>query len=113
MLRHNPEIDAKRVEICPNSIEAQEIRISDSERAELRRKYQIPLKKTVFVYGGNLGKPQGIPFLIDCLKTQLDNPEAFFLIVGNGTEFEKLKTFFDEYKPENMRLIKNTSQRRL
>ena len=106
VLRHNPEIDAKRVEICPNSIEAQEIRISDSERAELRRKYQIPLKKTVFVYGGNLGKPQGIPFLIDCLKTQLDNPEAFFLIVGNGTEFEKLKTFFDEYKPENMRLIK-------
>lgn len=58
------------------------------------------------MYGGNLGKPQGIPFLIDCLKTQLDNPEAFFLIVGNGTEFEKLKTFFDEYKPENMRLIK-------
>ena len=106
VLRHNPEIDAKRVEICPNSIEAQEIRISDSERAELRKKYQIPLKKTVFVYGGNLGKPQGIPFLIDCLKTQLDNPEAFFLIVGNGTEFEKLKTFFDEYRPENMRLIK-------
>lgn len=106
VLRHNPEIDAKRVEICPNSIEAQEIRISDSERTELRRKYQIPLKKTVFVYGGNLGKPQGIPFLIDCLKTQLDNPEAFFLIVGNGTEFEKLKTFFDEYRPENMRLIK-------
>ena len=78
VLRHNPEIDEKRVEICPNSIEAQEIRISDSERTELRRKYQIPLKKTVFVYGGNLGKPQGIPFLIDCLKTQLDNPEAFF-----------------------------------
>ena len=106
VLRHNPEIDEKRVEICPNSIEAQEIRISDSERTELRRKYQIPLKKTVFVYGGNLGKPQGIPFLIDCLKTQLDNPEAFFLIVGNGTEFEKLKIFFDEYRPENMRLMK-------
>lgn len=106
VLRHNPEIDEKRVEICPNSIEAQEVRISNNERAELREKYQIPLKKTIFVYGGNLGKPQGIPFLIDCLKTQLDNPEAFFLIVGNGTEFEKMKTFFDEYRPENMRLMK-------
>jgi len=106
VLRHNPEVDVRRVEICPNSIEVQEIRISDFERIELRKKYQIPLSKTVFVYGGNLGRPQGIPFLIDCLKTQLDNPEAFFLIVGNGTEFGKLKAFFDEHKPSNMRLMK-------
>lgn len=107
VLRHNPEIDTSRVEICPNSIEVQELQIGDGERDEIRRKYQIPLNKTVFVYGGNLGKPQGIPFLIDCLKTQLDNPNVFFLIVGSGTEFGKLKAFFDEYMPANMRLMQN------
>ena len=107
VLRHNPEIDTSRVEICPNSIEVQELKIGDGERDEIRRKYQIPLNKTVFVYGGNLGKPQGIPFLIDCLKTQLDNPNVFFLIVGSGTEFGKLKAFFDEYMPANMRLMQN------
>lgn len=106
VLQHNPEIRDGRVEFCPNSIEVQDFRITDRERIELRRKYQIPLNKTVFVYGGNLGKPQGIPFLIDCLKMQLENPEAFFLIIGNGTEFKKLKVFFDEYNPMNMRLMK-------
>lgn len=30
----------------------------------------------------------------------------FFLIVGDGTEYEKLRTFFDEYKPSNMSLMK-------
>jgi hypothetical protein len=106
VLRHNPEVDANKVEVCPNSIEVRDVRITENERTELRRKYQIPFNKTVFVYGGNLGRPQGIPFLIECLKTQLDNPEAFFLIVGNGTEFEKLEAFFDEYRPSNMRLMK-------
>ena len=44
----------------------------------MRIKYGIPLDKTVFVYGGNLGKPQGIPFLVECLKTQLENRQVFF-----------------------------------
>lgn len=106
VIRNNPEIDVKRVEICPNSIEIQNVQITENERVELRRKYHIPLNKTIFVYGGNLGKPQGISFLIECLKRQLDNPNVFFLIVGDGTEYEKLRTFFDEYKPSNMSLMK-------
>lgn len=80
VIRNNPEIDVKRVEICPNSIEIQNVQITENERVELRRKYHIPLNKTIFVYGGNLGKPQGISFLIECLKKQLDNPNVFFLI---------------------------------
>ena len=56
-------------------------------------------------YGGNLGKPQGIPFIIECLKKQKKNSDAYFLIVGGGTEFEKLQEFFNTEKPENMKLM--------
>lgn len=70
-------------------------------------KYGIPLDKKVFVYGGNLGKPQGIPFLIECLKTQAGNAQAYFLIIGDGTEFEKLEVFFKDLKPTNMKLMKS------
>ena len=76
------------------------------ERNNMRNKYGIPLDKIVFVYGGNLGKPQGIPFLVECLKTQLKNEQAFFLIVGDGTEFNVLAIFFEKYKPKNMKLMK-------
>lgn len=105
VLKHNPEIDPKKVEICPNSIEVQDMTVTSEERAELRKKYGIPQDKKVFVYGGNLGRPQGIPFLIECLKSEMKNEDAYFLIVGDGTEFGKLKAFFDESKPNNMKLM--------
>lgn len=110
VLMHNPEILADKVEICPNCIEVQDLRLNDQERIEMRNKYGIPLDKKVFVYGGNLGKPQGIPHIIECLKTQLNNSDAYFLIVGDGTEFPKLKTFFEESKPINMKLMNSLSK---
>ena len=106
ILKHNPEIDPNKVEICPNSIEIFDMSISDAERAEIREKYEIPLDKKVFVYGGNLGRPQGIPFLLNCLKTMTENKNAYFLIVGDGTEYGKLSAWFDEAKPDNMKLMK-------
>lgn len=105
VIKHNPEVDLDKLEICPNCIEPQNMSISDEERNEIRKKYDIPLDKTVFVYGGNLGKPQGIPFIIECLKNQKDNKNAYFLVVGGGTEFEKLQRFFYGEKPKNMKLM--------
>lgn len=105
-LKHNPEIPADKVEVCPNSIEIQDMSISEQERAEMREKYGIPQDKKVFVYGGNLGRPQGIPFLIDCLRSQESNEDSFFLIVGDGTEYSKLEEYFNEAKPKNMKLMK-------
>ena len=102
---YNPEVRLDKLEVCPNSIEVRDNSINDKERMAIRNKYNIPLDKKVFVYGGNLGKPQGIPFIIDCLCTQLDNKDAFFLIVGDGTEYHKLEDFFEKEKPSNMILM--------
>ena len=106
VLKNNPEVSADKVEVCPNSIEIVDMRISEDEREELRKKYDIPLDKKVFIYGGNLGRPQGIPFLIECLRAQKENKNSYFLVVGDGTEYGKLEGFFNEAKPENMKLMK-------
>ena len=105
VLKHNPEIPADRVEICPNSIEVQDCSVSSENRKAMRLKYEIPLEAIVFVYGGNLGRPQGIDFLIQCLKSQKDNPDVFFLIVGDGTEFGKLDAFMKNEKQKNVKLM--------
>ena len=107
VLKHNPEIDKEKVEICPNSVQVQDLRLNKSECLEMREKYAIPTDKKVFVYGGNLGKPQGISFLIECLRSQEKNEKAFFLVVGSGTEFGVLEKYFEEAKPENMKLMKS------
>lgn len=105
ILEHNSGITSDQVEICPNCIEVRDLRITQQERDEIREKYALPKDKKIFVYGGNLGKPQGIPFIIQCLKSQENSDNAFFLIVGNGTEYDKLEIYLDEAKPTNMKLM--------
>ncbi len=105
VLKHNPCISPEKVEVCPNSIDPVDMAISQEARLSMRRKYYIPLEKKVFVYGGNLGKPQGIPFLIECLKKQSGNDQVYFLIAGSGTEYGKLEAYIKENQPENVMLM--------
>lgn len=106
LLKHNPEILGKDVLVCPNCIEPIDVNVTEDEARELRKKYNIPINKKVFVYGGNLGKPQAIPFLIECLRTQRENEDAFFLIVGDGTDYIKLEEFITKDKQSNVKLLK-------
>lgn len=105
ILKHNEFIPKESVEVCPNSIEPINIKTTTYEKQQIREKYNIPVDKTIFIYGGNLGKPQGIDFLIECIRANEDNKESYFLIVGSGTEFDKLKKFFDKEKPKNSKLL--------
>ncbi len=103
MAEHNPSVKHK-LEICPNSVEPETASDIDAERNEIREKYGLPIDKKIFIYGGNLGKPQGIPFIQNCLKTQIKREDAYFVIVGDGTEFQKLRAFFDS-SSGNMELL--------
>ena len=106
LIKHNPEVDPSIVEVCPNSVEPIDMSVDHTTRIAIRKKYDIPLDKKVFVYGGNLGKPQGIDFLIKCLSSQKDNEEVFFLIVGDGTEFRKLESYVHSSGQKNLKLMK-------
>lgn len=110
VLKKNPQINPEKIEICPNCIEVQNINISETEKKDLREKYGIPYGKRTFVYGGNLGKPQGISFLIDCLRVQKFNSNVFFLIVGEGTEFKQIQMFLETEKPKNIKLLRKLPQ---
>ena len=111
VLKNNTEIDSKIVEVNPNSIDAVNQNISDEEKREIRKKYGLPLEKTIFIYGGNLGKPQGIGFLIKCLEGNISRNDCHFLIVGNGTEYEKLEKWIKERNPHNVSLHKRLSKK--
>lgn len=106
VLKHNPEIDPKKVEVCPNSIEVVDKSVDDSTRKQIREKYGIPLDKKVFVYGGNLGKPQCVPFIIECLKTCENIDDIFFLVVGDGTDYRLLENYINALQQKNMKIMK-------
>ena len=105
LLEHNPQINPSQVEVCPNSIDPLDETASPEERRALREKYGVPQDRTVFLYGGNLGRPQGIPFLIQCLRRCAGMAEAFFVVCGTGTEYPRLKAYVDEERPGNVLLL--------
>lgn len=105
LLEHNLEVDKNKVEICPNCVEVRDLSVDNATRHAMREKYGLPQDKRIFVYGGNLGKPQGIPFLIECLRAQTEE-DAFFLIVGDGTEYGALQAFIEAEHPQNVALWK-------
>ncbi|MCB5954631.1 glycosyltransferase family 4 protein [Enterococcus sp. CWB-B31] len=100
----NNEIEPQKVEICANSIYPVEIISEDNEKKEIRKKYGIPQNSVVFIYGGNLGKPQGIEFLLSNI-TKCKFSEAFFIIVGSGTEYNNLEASINSMELNNVLLI--------
>ncbi|MFL9835647.1 glycosyltransferase family 4 protein [Chryseobacterium terrae] len=104
ILKHNPEIDRKKVEVNPNTIEPVNFEYSEVEKNSIREKYQVPTDKKVLIYGGNLGKPQGLDFLLETIEKN-DSDQIFFLVVGSGTEFFKIQKWFNEKKPYNAKLL--------
>lgn len=95
VLKHNPEVAPSKVEVAPNSIELNVNLNFNVNKERIREKYGLPMGKPVFIYGGNLGKPQGIPFLIKCLEANKKRTDCHFVVVGSGTEFPRLKAWYD------------------
>lgn len=107
LLNHNSEINPEIVEIAPNSNDIpsarQELIVDNTT---IRQKYNLPIDKPIFIYGGNMGKPQGIPFLIECMKAVKNREDCHFLIVGSGTEYGKIEAFIKEHNPKSVSLFK-------
>ena len=106
VIKHNPTVNPAKVELCPNAVEPVEIKpISVEERSALLEELNIPADKTIFIYGGNLGKPQGIDFLLKVVAANENCDNSYIIIVGNGTEYPKIEKWFSENKPKNAKLL--------
>ena len=104
VLKHNPEISTDRVEVAPNSLELVDAE-KDVDKSVLA-KYHIPTDKPIFIYGGNLGVPQGIPFLIQCLEANAVRKDCHFVVVGNGTYYQKLADWYQARQPKAVTVMK-------
>ncbi len=107
LLSHNPEVTPDKVEVAPNSLEMpkQSHRLTPEEKSEVRSLYALPQDKPIFIYGGNLGRPQGIPFLIECLDANAGRDDCHFVVVGTGTELPALQGWYEKRRPSNVTVM--------
>lgn len=93
-----------KLEILPNTIIPTKIKDKSlEEKTMIRDKYCLPNNKILFVYGGSLGKPQGVSFIQEVIEASVKFSDCFFFIIGAGTEFERLSEWAK--KQENVKLI--------
>ena len=102
---HNPSTENKLL-YFPNTKKMNVHQPStEKEIIEIKKKYKIPLNSIVAMYGGNMGKPQGIDFVIKVLKKFKNNEKIFFLLVGRGTEKLKLESVVLKSNMQNILIL--------
>jgi len=80
----------KQINITPNCVSLNNNEYS-LESTIVLKKYNIHKDSIKIIYGGNIGRPQGIDFIIKCIQAVKKHKTLFLTIVGSGTEFHKLK----------------------
>lgn len=106
---HEPDIAPHKIGLCPNAIEIHDVSLSPEEKLQMRRSYGLPEERKILLYGGNVGKPQGVDFILRCLKQLKDRQDLCFLVVGSGTEYSRLERYRQEEGQENLILRKDVS----
>ena len=105
IIKHN-DIPREKIEVFPNSIKPLPKKAQEKNNTHIYDEYNIPKEDVLYVYGGNLGKPQGIDFLIEVIKNFHKVKDSYLLIVGSGTEFDKINNYILKNKPTNVKLLK-------
>ena len=104
--KNHPQIPEVKIGICPNGIIPTPAVSREAEKKALRERYAVPTEATIYLYGGNMGKPQAIDHLVNCLEQNANQPDRYFIICGSGSEFPLLEQFMKKKNPNNMQLIR-------
>ena len=87
ILKNNPGISQEKVYYFPNTKKDTGNRSMDFEKENLQ-----------FVYGGNMGLPQGVLNIAPAITYFKNDKDIEFIFVGKGTEWNKINEYFKEQK---------------
>ncbi|WHY77382.1 glycosyltransferase family 4 protein [Neobacillus sp. WH10] len=105
VLNHNSWIKSEKMEIFPNTKKL--TNSINSEGFPIRERFGIPEESCVFLFGGNMGRPQYVDLLCEVIKECKNEKDIYFLFIGRGTDRYKLELAIKEYCINNAIVIEN------
>lgn len=104
LLSENPDINPKTVSIFRNATYDYS-KNKKTKREDIKKDLGINEKNRMFIYGGNIGAPQGIHNIKTMIKNFYKVKNASLVIVGDGTKFKEIQSFSEGY--ENVHVFEN------
>ncbi len=100
------ELRKYRAEVLYNWTALEEENIS---AGGYRKKFGLE-GRTVFFYGGNIGVAQDLDNIVRLAESLQNEPEAFFLLVGDGSESDRLRSMISEKGLSNIMILDAVGQ---
>ncbi|UTH15984.1 glycosyltransferase family 4 protein [Macrococcus epidermidis] len=88
-IEKNNNITAK-THIFRNALYEKKFNKNLALKNEIFSKYSLDMNKKLFIYGGNIGVPQGINFIKEVMSNFDKVNNSQLLIVGNGTHYKDI-----------------------
>jgi len=101
VLEHN-DIEESKLEILYNWGKVNHN--TEVVKTDYKKKYGLK-DKFVAVFGGNIGIPQELEFLLELAKEYKDRNDIIFLIIGKGAQKEKIINIINSIKLSNVMII--------
>lgn len=98
--KHNSEVNKNKLHILRNWGKIKPI--LNINRKDIREKYGFSENDFILVFGGNMGKPQGLEFLLNLAQECKEKKDIKFLLIGKGNEKNKLLSITEDEKLENV-----------
>lgn len=98
LLSHNSYISENKVHLFRNSTYDSSKEINENERISILKKYNLSSNKTTFIYGGNIGVPQGTDAIKEVIKRFNEMENSQLVIVGSGTKFKEIQNYAQNIK---------------
>lgn len=101
LINHNKYVSKYKFVLFPNTIKVKDNELAKQEKMGIRNKYNFNADDIILVFGGNFGKPQGMDFLIEVIDAYKKNKNVKFLLIGRGTEKQRIFNLIKEKQYDN------------
>ncbi|MGL2995211.1 glycosyltransferase family 4 protein [Flavobacterium sp. TSSA_36] len=101
-----PQLDKNKIKLLYNcsKLIPLENNTSSLKNEDIKGKFLV-------VFGGNMGRPQQLENVLNLAKKTSNFNDVLFLIIGNGTEVEKLREVSNEIGVSNLKFITTLSRK--
>ncbi|MCL2521924.1 MAG: glycosyltransferase family 4 protein [Erysipelotrichales bacterium] len=103
LLEHNRFLNKEKIDIFPNTLIIKENTINN--RNYLKTHFAITNEQVVFIFGGNMGRPQYVEILCKAIRHFKYDNNKYFIFVGRGTERYKIEQTISSEEINNAKLL--------